>query len=179
MFRRRKPVGWLNQCKELFWPKAGWRRVALYLKHRVFRLRASPYSIAMGFSCGVALSFTPLVGLHFVIAAILSWPLRGNVVAAALGTLIGNPITFPIMWGGSYQIGVMILGRPPIVGEDGSTGFMALLDQMANNSFLTNVAEITGPWMLGSLVTGPCAAIIAFVIVRFGVAAYRRQREAS
>ena len=178
MFRRRRPLGWLHYCRELFWPKAGWRRVVLYLKHRVFRLRASSYSIAVGFSCGVAMSFTPLVGLHFLIAALLSWPLRGNIIAAALGTMIGNPITFPIMWGASYQLGVMMLGKPPVVAADGSTGIMAAIEKMGDNSLLTNVVDITGPWMLGSMITGPCAAVIAFVIVRFGVAAYRKRRPA-
>ncbi|MEO0393949.1 MAG: DUF2062 domain-containing protein [Pseudomonadota bacterium] len=175
MFRRRKPLGWTQQLKELIWPKAGWRRVVMYLKHRVFRLRASPYSIAAGFACGVAMSFTPLVGFHFIIAAVLTWPIRGNVIAAALGTLIGNPITFPIMWGASYQLGLVMLGRPSLVAADGSTGLAAALQDMANNSFLTNVIEITGPWMLGSMVIGPCAAIIAFILVRFGVIAYRKR----
>lgn len=176
MFRRRQPLGWFHYCKELFWPKAGWRRVITYLKHRVFRLRASSYSIAVGFSCGVAMSFTPLVGLHFIIAAILSWPLRGNIIAAALGTMIGNPITFPIMWGASYKLGILLLGKPPVVGPDGSTGIMAAIEQMGENTLLTNVVEITGPWMLGSMITGPCAAVVAFVLVKFGVRAYRKRR---
>ena len=120
MFRRRRPLSWLHLFKELFWPKAGWRRVVTYLKHRVLRLRASPYAIATGFSCGVALSFTPLVGFHFIIAALLAWPLRGNILAAALGTLVGNPITFPIMWGTSYQIGLILLAATLLMSSEDS-----------------------------------------------------------
>ncbi len=40
----------------------------------------SPYSIAVGVACGVAVSFTPLIGLHFLIAVILAWLLGGTVV---------------------------------------------------------------------------------------------------
>lgn len=176
MFRRRRPLGWLHLTRELFWPKAGWRRVVTYLKHRVLRLRASPYAIATGFSCGVALSFTPLIGLHFVIAALLTWPLRGNVIAAALGTLVGNPITFPIMWGTSYQIGLIMLGRQSGFSEQGGAALMAAVDQLTINSLISQIGDITFPWLLGSLITGPIAALIAFVIVRVGVSTYRKQK---
>ncbi len=177
MFRRRRPLSWLHLFKELFWPKAGWRRVVTYLKHRVLRLRASPYAIATGFSCGVALSFTPLVGFHFIIAALLAWPLRGNILAAALGTLVGNPITFPIMWGPSYQIGLILLGRQVGFTGSGTAMFMEAFDHLTISTVLNQIGEITFPWLLGSMITGPIAAVIAFCIVRVGVATYRKQRD--
>ena len=74
-------------------------------------LKGTPYAIAVGFACGVAISFTPLIGFHMILAAITAFLLRGSVMASAVGTLIGNPWTFPIIWimvlyTGEYFLGI-------------------------------------------------------------------------
>ena len=69
---------------------------------------ASPYAIASGFACGAMVSFTPLIGLHFVLAIFLAYMIRGNFIAALIGTIVGNPITFPFIWGLIYKIGTYI-----------------------------------------------------------------------
>ncbi len=81
-----------------------------YLTHRVVRIPGSSYSIACGLACGAAVSFTPFIGLHLAISMGLTWLLRANVVAAAIGTLVGNPWTFPFIWVATYETGVLILG---------------------------------------------------------------------
>ncbi len=88
----------------------GWRRVATYFVHRIRRLPGSSHTIAAGFACGAAISFTPFIGLHFVLAALLAWVIGANVIASAFGTAVGNPWTFPIIWVGIYRVGTMILG---------------------------------------------------------------------
>ena len=88
----------------------GWRRVATYWAHKLKRLQGSPYAIACGFACGAAVSFTPLIGFHFILAAVLAWALRGNIIASAIGTAVGNPWTFPFIWAGIIWLGTMILG---------------------------------------------------------------------
>lgn len=149
-----------------------------YLRYRVLRLAASPYAVATGFACGVAMSFTPLIGLHFVIAALLTFPLRGSVIAAGLGTLVGNPLTFPLMWGCSYQMGMFMLGRGGFFSDDSGAGFAELVTSMSADTLMANLGDITLPWLLGSLVVGPCFAMVAFFIVRFMVAQYRDRRPA-
>ena len=51
----------------------------------------------MGVSAGVFISFLPIPGFHFLLAALVAWCLAGNVVASALGTAFGNPLTFPVI----------------------------------------------------------------------------------
>ncbi|HPF46933.1 MAG: DUF2062 domain-containing protein [Alphaproteobacteria bacterium] len=92
------------------WPKSGWKRAASYLHHRIARIDGTPYAIASGFACGAAVSFTPFVGLHFVIAAIIAWIVRGNIFTSAIGTAVGNPWTFPLIWAVTYDLGIRILG---------------------------------------------------------------------
>src|SRR5690606_12123881 len=90
-----------------------------YVAKRVLRLSASPHAIAAGFAAGVFASITPFVGLHFFLAGVIAWVTGGNLVASALGTAFGNPITFPLIWAGTYRLGRWILGlrdraEPPI-----------------------------------------------------------------
>lgn len=147
-----------------------------YLRHRLLRLRASPYAIAVGFSCGVATSFTPLVGFHFLIAALFCFPLRGNILAAALGTLIGNPLTFPFMWGLSYKLGMFLLGHPVAFAHEGLLPPGGLGAHLSFDNILVNIWDVALPWMLGSLITGPVAALVAFGVVSTGVRAFRASK---
>ena len=94
-----------DRLRELLWPRAGWERAAKYLFHRVARLPGTPYAIAGGFACGAAVSFTPFVGLHIVVAALLAWGIRANVISSVIGTVVGNPWTFPFIWVWIYELG--------------------------------------------------------------------------
>ena len=78
---------------------------------RLKRLQGTPHSIAAGFACGVAISFTPLVGFHVLLAALTACLIRGNIIASAIGTLIGNPWTFPFIWVAVLYTGHLILGH--------------------------------------------------------------------
>lgn len=70
----------------------------------------TPHKISLGFACGVFVSFSPVFGLHFVYAALLAVILRGNVLAALLGTFFGNPLTFPFIATISYRLGLGFMG---------------------------------------------------------------------
>lgn len=89
------------------------------LVKRLNRIRADPHAVAAGFASGVALSFTPLFGLHILLAIGMAWLLRGHLVAAAIGTAIGNPITFPVIVSGAYATGAAMLGAPEGLAEAG------------------------------------------------------------
>jgi len=82
------------------------------LLRRLFRLGADPHAVAAGFASGAALSCTPLFGIHFLLAFGLAWAVRGHMVAAALGTVVGNPLTFPIFVSGAYGVGAFAFGVP-------------------------------------------------------------------
>ena len=69
VFKRRDKPPLLSRLREAVLPRRGWRRGIEYLGHRVRRLPDTPHRIALGFACGVFVSFTPFFGLHFVLAA--------------------------------------------------------------------------------------------------------------
>ena len=125
MFRRRFPLPFHHRLRDLVWPRAGFRRSVRYIAHRLGRIPGSSYSIACGFAIGAAVSFTPLLGFHLVISALAAWIMRANYLAAIIGTLVGNPWTFPFIWHWIYRSGVWMLGEPQRVHPD--AGVMRVL----------------------------------------------------
>ena len=127
LFRRKKP-NFIASVVAFIWPQKGFMRGWLYLMMRILRLRLSDYSLAAGFAAGVAVSFTPLIGLHFFLAAALAWLIRGNMIVALIGTLVGNPWTFPFIWVLIYSVGSSILGSVQIDADISTLSFKMLLE---------------------------------------------------
>lgn len=111
LFRRRQPNSLTSKLREFVWPRKGFARPFHYIVKRVLRLTATPHAIAAGVVAGVVASCTPLMGFHFLLAFALAYIFAGNMVAAALGTAFGNPLTFPFIWATTWELGEMILSR--------------------------------------------------------------------
>ncbi|MFC3628488.1 DUF2062 domain-containing protein [Paracoccus angustae] len=112
MFKRSKPRTYGQMITELVYPRGGIRRGTTYLWHRLRRLPDQPHRIARGIAAGVFLSFSPLHGFHFIVAALLCLAIRGNVLAAFVGTFAGNPLTTPFIALGAVGLGRTLLGLP-------------------------------------------------------------------
>lgn len=110
MFRRREKQPLRHRLRDYVWPRIGIKRAWTYLMHRVFRIDDTSYRIAAGLACGVAISFTPFIGFHFLLAALLAWAIRANIIVSALGTLVGNPWTIPFFCIWTYEVGRWMLG---------------------------------------------------------------------
>ncbi len=108
MFNRRDKQNLKLRARNFLWPRLGWRRSTQYMFHRIGRLPGTSYSVAAGFACGAAISFTPFVGFHFVLGGIIAWLIRANITAAVIGTAIGNPWTFPFIWTLIFNVGIKI-----------------------------------------------------------------------
>jgi len=167
MFGRRNPLPAHHRVRSFVWPKAGWRRASRYMAHRVRRLPGTPYRIAAGVASGAAVSFTPFIGLHFVVAALLALLLRGNVVASAIGTAVGNPWTFPLIWTWIYTLGQWLMGA------DAASDFPATLDL---DYIFERPFDVLWPMTLGALPTAVVVWIAIFWPVRGAVAEYQHVR---
>lgn len=102
----------MQTVTEFFYPRGGWRRALHYMRHRLSRLPDAPHRIARGIFAGIWVSFSPIFGFHFMLAALVAWAIRGNIIAALMGTFFGNPVTFPIIMGVSVELGNWMLGNP-------------------------------------------------------------------
>ena len=161
LFKRGMPLPVLSRLLQFIHPKTGYTRAFKYLKKRFYRMTDSSYSLAMGFTCGVMLSFTPFVGFHFIIAGFLAYVINASIFMAALGTLVGNPWTFPIMWWASLKIGNSVLGYFQLKNLDITVDM---------NSIVSSVYSIMIPWLIGSflisLVFGPPMYFIMYLSMK-------------
>jgi uncharacterized protein (DUF2062 family) len=101
----------LARAQNFIWPNMGLRRAWTLLVHRMARLSVGPHAIALGFAAGAFVSCTPFIGFHFILAGFLAFTLRASILASAIGTVVGNPLTFPFIWLAAYNLGAALLGR--------------------------------------------------------------------
>ncbi len=167
MFGRRHPLPIYRRVREFVWPSGGWHRASLYIAHRLRRLPGTPYRIAAGFACGAAISFTPFIGFHFVGAALLSIFLRGSLLASAIGTVVGNPWTFPFIWAWIYALGQWLLGGE-VVSE--------LPAVLSLTYIFERPLDVLWPMTVGGVPTSVAAWFAFFWPVRGAVAEYQHAR---
>jgi len=193
VFKRRDRRPFWKVLADFFWPRGGWTRAATYVKHRLNRLPDPPPRIARGIMAGVFVVFTPFYGLHFFLAAGLALLFRGNVVAALLGTFIGDPLTYVPIGVICLQTGYAILGRPTLAedelnrslggkfvdaGEDLWMNLLAVFtDSRADWShLLVFYEEVFFPYLVGGLVPGLLVAGAAYYISLPVITAYQNRR---
>ncbi len=166
VFKRRDKAPFWSRVREILAPKKGWRRGYVYIGKRMQRLPDSPHRIALGFACGVMASFTPFFGFHFIIAALLAFLTRSNILASALGTFVGNPATFPFIAAVSFYVGHLITGISIETPVNGHT-FGWLWD---------NLERIFIPYLVGGLLPGFLTSAAFYFALRPIVAAYQNRR---
>ncbi len=138
--------------------------------------------MAAGFAFGAAVSFTPFVGLHFIISAILAWLLRANIIASAIGTAVGNPWTFPFIWYWIHTLGQWLGASHEdynLVDSDYSGFFGSLMDATLSLD-LNYLFETAWPVFWTMLVGGVPTAIVVwfafYIPLKPLVSAYQSRR---
>ena len=175
---------------EIFYPRGGWRRAASYMGHRLSRLPDTPDRIARGIAAGMFASCTPLYGLHFVIAAIGARAVGGNILAALLGTFLGNPITFPLIVETSVQLGSWLLGLgtsmhfPQVMAAFGFawaelwSNLLSLATGGSPNWFRLRLFfnRVFLPYLLGGVPLGLVTGVIVYTVSLPLIRAYQTNR---
>ena len=117
-------------------------------KYKITKIKDFPESVAIGIAWGVAVSFTPLLGFHLIICYLGTWLMKGNLIAATVGTIIGNPWTFPFIFYLDYKVGTTI--------------FLERIDfyEFKISFFVEHFEDLFYPTLLGSF---PIAVIMWFV----------------
>ena len=183
MFGRKKPLSPLTRAAEFVWPRRGFTRGWGYLWRRVQRIKGSPHAIAAGVAAGAAVSFLPFIGLHFVLAVLSALILRGSMIAAMIGTVVGNPWTFPFIWIATYRLGRWLdIGEGKAIAE-GSIGarLKAAFDALWEGSFelaLKDGWSVLAPMLAGGLIIGALVGGLLYLLVRKAAATYQASRKA-
>lgn len=133
------------------------KKIIKYLKlqkYKLIRIKDFPESVAIGLSWGIAISFTPLLGFHLIICYLGTWIMRGNIIAATVGTIIGNPWTFPIFFYVDYKIGTLF--------------FFEKMDfyEFKINFFINNFDNLFYPTLVGSLPLAIAAWFCTYYLIK-------------
>lgn len=191
VFRRRTRLTLPERLQALVYPKGGWRRAARYVWVRLTRLPDPPHRIARGIWAGIFVSFTPLFGVHLGLGAVLAFVLRGNVLAALLATMVGNPLSFPVIAVLSIQLGHLLLGNaasaPPAAhilqafaaaGAEVWNNLLAVFNPAKADwgSLASFYDGFFLPYMLGGLIIGGVAATAGYLAALPLIGAYQALR---
>jgi uncharacterized protein (DUF2062 family) len=191
VFKRREKRSVLQSVIGFIYPRGGWGRAFHYMRHRVRRLPDSPQRIARGVSAGVFTTFTPFYGLHFVVAALIARIINGNLLAALAGTFFGNPLTYIPIGVICLKVGHFLLGTR--FDEDLDRSLVAKFFGAAYDLYENSIAlftsaeadwshlarffhEVFVPYMVGGVLPGLVAAVVAYYLSVPVIAAYQKHR---
>ena len=146
--------------------KNKFNRIVSYYKLRLARLPHTNYAISSGFACGAMVSFTPLLGFHFVLAVVFAYLIRGSFIAALIGTVVGNPLTFPFIWGLIYKVGTYVtnIKLEKITHEIN-------FDMIVNQTY-----EIFFPMLVGGVIVAPMVWIITYYVIYSFITSYKKRK---
>lgn len=132
---------------------------------KLLALKGRPKSIAKGFATGVAMSFTPFVGFHILLCLIVTTITKENKIASTLGTIAGNPWTFPFIWYITLHLGCIIIGDDI---DASSIDFKLFFSKLYHaiialdfDLFIRDILPIFIPMFVGSI---PCYIVVWIVV---------------
>ena len=181
IFKRRDKRSILKKIRDFAIPKKGWFRVFEYFVHRIRRIPDTAHKISLGLVCGIFASFLPAFGFHFFISGFLAYLLKGNILAALLGTFFGNPISFPIIAGVSINLGQYILGRNSTDLQSLSFSWVSFKASLSLQNinwyfFREFLDDIVFPYLLGGVIIGLATSITCYFVLKPLIRAYQLNR---
>ncbi len=169
------------RLRDLVWPRSGWVRSSKYFAYKLGRASGTSSYVAAGFAAGVALSFTPFIGAHLALALLLTLALRGSLLAAFIGTFVGNPWTYPFIWVASYEIGAALLpGAQSTHPEYVRTlvNFVTSIITLDSHRFAERVWPTFFPMLVGGLLMAVLGGIASFWLAKFAIEKWQALRRA-
>jgi hypothetical protein len=80
-------------------------KILRYLEYKILHIEDSPHKISLGLALGLFIAWTPLLGLHILMALAASVILRANKFAALVSIWVSNVFTFAIIYYPAYFVG--------------------------------------------------------------------------
>ena len=141
----------------------------------LLHLEDTPHRTALAFGVGVFIAFSPLLGIHWLLALGTAFALRLNRVAVLLGTYINNPWTIAPLYLAGTALGCALLGVPP-------DGLAAIEWHRHGWDFYTHLwvtlKPYVWPYVVGNTVLGAVGAAVTYYVVR-GLLERRARRAAA
>jgi len=133
------------------------------LRRVVFQVDDTPTRVATAVGLGIFIAFFPLFGIHTLMALGLSVLFRLNRVALLAGTFTNNPWTVAPMYTAGTLLGCAVLHVSPATLADVQWG---LSGRAFYESLLAGLGPLLLPFIVGNLLLGALAGLVAFFITR-------------
>ena len=160
---------------EWIYPSIGVKAWVKYTLLSLKRKDLSSHKIALGFAIGAFVSFTPFLGLHGLIAIAIAYFLGASIVTSLIGTLVGNPWTFPLIWAWCLSLGNFFLHRS-------TDHYTETVMKFNLHSFLENTAMYWDKYILpmctGGIPTGILVGLFFYFFLKYQIDKFRSIRKA-
>jgi uncharacterized protein len=138
------------------------------LWHKLKHIDARPDQIATGFSIGIFASFLPLNPSPLIVATVVAWLLKRNMIAAVAGavsSILYMPL-LPLIWMAEYRLGKLILPvRHPLA-----------LDQARLWEVLHKSWDVYAAMLIGSIIIAVPLTLLTYFIVKRLAERWARQK---
>jgi uncharacterized protein (DUF2062 family) len=136
------------------------RRTGQILLH----VEDSPSRVALAFAVGVFIAFSPLLGIHTLLAIVIAVAFRLSKPAIVVGAWTNNPWTIAPMYSAGTLVGCFVLGVSP---ASLSEIDWSLHGRAFYESLVDGFRPLLMPFVVGNLLLGAVAAIASFLVLRF------------
>ncbi len=143
---------------------------------RAFRnllnLNDPPERTALAFSIGAIIGFSPLLGLHTILAAVVSVVWRLNKPAIFTGIYINNPWTMTPIIATSWAVGRLFVSVPEV--RLPAFSFSALLTADFWQAIAAQWPQLL-PFAIGATILSIISGLISYPLMLYILRAYRRK----
>jgi hypothetical protein len=131
-----------------------------------------PERTALAFAIGAFIGFSPLLGLHTILATIIAIIWRLNKLAIYTGSYINNPWTLAPIVAASWAIGRWLIGAPEVALPEASLSAMLTVEfwQMIAAQWRQLL-----PFAVGATVLSVVCAAISYPLMLYTLRTYRRK----
>ena len=132
---------------------------------RLFAVDEPPERTALAFSVGVFIGFSPFLGLHTVVAAVVAIIFRLNKTAIFIGVYLNNPLLtlVPIVLA-SYAVGAFLLGQPlkPSPADTALLTHAHPFDAAYRQQLWERGGDLLWPYLVGGMILCSLCALAAY-----------------
>ncbi len=141
-----------------------------YIRDRIRSILAlddPPDKLALAFSLGVFVAFTPTIGLHTLSSLFLAWIFRVSKIVTLTGSFINNPWTIVPLYGFCLWFGIKITG------SNVSSPHIAWNEIGFSNAYLI-LKPFFWSFIAGTLTVGIVASVISYFLFYRAAIRYRK-----
>lgn len=131
-----------------------------------------PERTALAFAIGTFIAFSPVLGLHTILAALIAIVWRLNKVALFAGVYLTNPWTLAPVVGASWAIGKWFVATPPIVLPHFS------ISALTSAAFWQQVGsqwQQLLPFAIGATILSIVCSLVSYPLMLYVLRSYRRK----